>query len=124
MTDQIARLLDQIDRLDQETTPGPWISKGITPDHGLMDGIEVYQEGEKGAIAYVQPAQDDAEFIALARTALPTLSRAVREVLKECKEAHERYARDRYDVDREGQARMAEIVEDALTDALKGAGND
>ena len=81
MPDQITRLLDEIEQLDKDATPGPWISEGITPDHGLFDGIVIYREGEPGAIAEVQPIRSDAELVALSRTALPALAQAVRAVL-------------------------------------------
>lgn len=75
----ITDLLDQIDRLDQETTQGPWQN----------DGYEVlgapYKFREMLLAPHVANADQnecDTEFIALARTALPALSRAVRAVLE------------------------------------------
>lgn len=76
-------LLDQIDRLDQEATKGPWTATGD------VYGGKVYEPsgyplpgctscGENEATYEGQ----DAEFIALARTALPALSRAVRATLE------------------------------------------
>ena len=74
--------LERVEDLDRDATEGSWISQGITPDHGLMEGITVYQEGEEGAVAYVQPDRADAELVARARTLLPQLARALRSVLE------------------------------------------
>ena len=120
MTDQITRLLDDIEQLDQYATPGPWVSKGITPDHGLFEGIEVYREGEPGAIAEVQPIRSDAELVALSRTALPDLAQAVRAVLKEC-ESFEIAHDDPENAFHEGVQWTVKAILQTITDTLEGA---
>lgn len=78
----LQNLLDQIDRLDQEATKGPWTATGD------VYGGKVYEPsgyplpgctscGENEATYQGQ----DAEFIALARTALPQLAKALRAVI-------------------------------------------
>ena len=122
MPDQITRLLDEIEQLDKDATPGPWISEGITPDHGLFDGIVIYREGEPGAIAEVQPIRSDAELVALSRTALPDLAQAVRAVLKEC-ESFEIAHDDPENTFHEGVQWTVKAIRQTITDAL-GGGND
>lgn len=128
---QIKDLLDQIDRLDQQATRSPW---------GIHQG-EYYEVGpledDLGDVlvsyGIVEVADlPDAEFIALARTALPALSRAVRAVLKECdrfqKNAtslHENPLADHTDNVRADAWRvMASFITGAIQDALKGADDD
>lgn len=79
-------LLDQIDRLDQEATKGPWEKLGSTVEsNGTYEDVittEVdcssYCYGGRGGGVL---KDKDAEFIALARTALPKLAEAVYHVL-------------------------------------------
>ena len=79
-------LLDQIDRLDQEATKGPWEKLGSTVEsNGTYEDVittEVdcssYCYGGRGGGVL---KDKDAEFIALARTALPQLAKALRGVL-------------------------------------------
>ena len=82
MTDQLDHLLDQIDRLDQEATKGPWTSIGndcggkvYEPSGYPLPGCTSCGENE------ATYEGQDAEFIALARTALPALAQAVKGVL-------------------------------------------
>lgn len=115
---QIKDLLDQIARLDQEASSAPWFAH---PDAKYVYGYDA------GAIldrCWDDQPDADIHFAALARTALPALSKAVRAVLKECQEAQDRFDSTPYDQDREGQARLAEIIETTITDAMKVAGND
>lgn len=83
MTDQITKLLDDVQRLDERATQGPWEATGN--DYGG----KVYEPsgyplpgctscGENEATYQGQ----DAEFIALSRTALPELAEAVRAVME------------------------------------------
>ena len=120
MPDQITRLLDEIERLDKRATPGPWASQGITPDHGLFEGIVVHQEGEPGAIAEVQPVRSDAELVALSRTALPALAQAVRAVLKEC-ESFEIAHDDPENTFHEGVQWTVKAIRQTITGTLEGA---
>ena len=79
-------LLDQIDRLDNEATKGPWEKLGSTVEsNGTYEDVittEVdcssYCYGGRGGGVL---KDKDAEFIALARTALPQLAKALRGVL-------------------------------------------
>ena len=72
-------LLQEIDRLDQEATKGPWTSIGndcggkvYEPSGYPLPGCTSCGENE------ATYEGQDAEFIALARTALPQLAAAVR----------------------------------------------
>lgn len=116
----LQNLLDQIDRLDKDVTPGPWAVDKDNP-RGIHDPLVVYPEDDGGVIAYVQPDHDDAEFIALARTALPQLAKALRAVLEKSEIAHD-VLRDRvvkpteHDV---GRSDMADDIQKAITDAME-----
>ena len=80
-------LLGQIDRLDQQATKGPWEKLGSTVEsNGTYEDVittEVdcssYCYGGRGGGVL---KDKDAEFIALSRTALPTLAQTVRAVLE------------------------------------------
>ena len=79
-------LLDQIDQLDQEATNGPWEYDGSTIDSKTTFDEVVTTEVNCSMYCYGgtgKGVQDDndAEFIALARTALPQLAAAVKGVL-------------------------------------------
>lgn len=85
MRDQITKLLDQIDRLDQQATKGPWQITETNDCEGLQIA-HVKQLGKSLAIAehrvvHIDEEDADATLIALSRTALPALARAVRAVL-------------------------------------------
>ena len=86
MTD-LQNLLDQIDRLELEIYPGPWVAN----DRGIGYEITTQQQIDEAAEVNGWPMpinsgikdtfpRSDAEFIALARTALPQLAKAVRAV--------------------------------------------
>ena len=116
MPDQITKLLDQIDRLDQEATKGPW---EIDPSEGHAWAIG---NGEDGL--YVNGTDKDAEFIALARTALPQLAKALQAVINTLDD----YPLPQKQYDPTGIA-LAELstleqrVREAITDEM-GAGDD
>ena len=81
MTD-LNHLLDQIDRLDKEATQAPWTSIGndfggkvYEPSGYPLPGCTSCGENE------ATYERKDAEFIALARTALPQLAQALKSVL-------------------------------------------
>lgn len=74
---KLTDLLDQIDRLDQEATPGPWQSDG---DALLGDTYKDHNATLAPFLGDIMRS-NDAEFIALARTALPALAQAVQGVL-------------------------------------------
>jgi len=79
----LQNLLDEIDRLDQEATKGPWIDE----DNALRE-ILYHQRNELGgyagsaSLAEVLTNDADAEFIALARNALPQLAKALQAVME------------------------------------------
>jgi len=88
----ITDLLDQIDRLDQQATKGPWDhtvewaeigsgSDSVIHGYGYAhcDGCDEAVESVDSRVAL---SPQDAEFIALARTALPTLAKALRAVME------------------------------------------
>ena len=61
-------------------TPGPWEVVGPS-NPGPYNDLAIVPLSEVGAVAYVQPLWADAAFIAAARTAVPALTAAVRDVL-------------------------------------------
>lgn len=78
-------LLDQIDRLDQEATKGPW-----TTGENDETGLKYFGTGycdccippiPSAGVILGETGRAEAEFIALARTALPKLAAAVRAVM-------------------------------------------
>ncbi|MDN6350087.1 MAG: hypothetical protein L0J69_00145 [Yaniella sp.] len=69
------------------------------------------------------PVQDDDSDILLTQITdrdVPKLAKALQAVLKECKEAQERFDSTPNDQDREGQSRLAETIESAITDQMEG----
>ena len=118
---KLTDLLDQIDRLDQDldVTPGPWFIVSEKESHPRVWGA--HEDDEARMVTQPTTSLGNAEFIALARTALPTLAKALRVVMKECQEAQDRFDRTPDDQDREGQSRLAEIIENAITDAIEVA---
>src|SRR5690625_3573071 len=86
---KLTDLLDQIDRLELEIYPGPWVANDrgigyeITTQHQIDEAAEVngWPMPINSGIKDTFP-RSDAEFIALARTFTPAASRALRDVLK------------------------------------------
>ena len=76
MTDQ-QHILDEIDRLKLEIYPGPWVAN----DLGI--GYEITTQQQMPINSGIKDTfpRSDAEFIALARTALPQLASVVTEIL-------------------------------------------
>nr|WP_314314711.1 hypothetical protein [Kocuria rhizophila] len=64
--------LDAIREREAKATAGPWDVDGPA-QCGPGDTLTVYPVEDGGALAYVQPSWDDAEFIAHARTDIPAL---------------------------------------------------
>ena len=82
---KLTDLLDQIDRLDQQATPGPW-----TTGENDETGLKYFGTGycdcctppiPSAGIILGETGRAEAEFIALARDALPQLAEALRAVL-------------------------------------------
>jgi len=87
--DQITQLLNKIDQIAQRATQGPWLAN----DRGIGYEITTQQQIDEAAEVNGWPMpinselretfqRSDAEFIALSRTALPTLAQTVRAVLE------------------------------------------
>src|SRR5699024_3263404 len=128
---KLTDLLDQIDRLELEIYPGPWVANDrgigyeITTQHQIDEAAEVngWPMPINSGIKDTFP-RSDAEFIALARTALPKLSKALRTVLDVCA-AMERgvgYRKsgdhDTWDSYHEGKHDMAMDIEEIITETL------
>lgn len=75
----LARIRKQADA----ATPGPWEHEPPPgPGEDPMRPICVYPKEDGGTLAYVQPLEADAEFIAAARTDVPALLDALEKVLE------------------------------------------
>lgn len=89
----ITDLLDQIDRLDQQATKGPWEEIGRTIEsNGTYEDV-ITTEVDCASYCYGGTGggvlkDKDAEFIALARTALPQLAKALRDIMEIHKPFH------------------------------------
>lgn len=64
--------LDAIREREAKATAGPWDVEG-SAYCGPLDTLTVYPVEDGGALAYVQPSWEDAEFIAHAREDVPAL---------------------------------------------------
>ena len=64
--------LDAIQAREAKATAGPWAIDGPA-QCGPGDTLTVYPVEDGGALAYVQPSWEDAEFIAHARQDVPAL---------------------------------------------------
>lgn len=115
---KLSELLDQIDMLDGELLPD-WKYNDRT---GAVLANAYRKQGDKWNcfVAKDIPADRDGEFIALARAFAPAAAKALQAVLKERKEAQERFDSTPNDQDREGQSRLAEIIESAIADQMEG----
>jgi len=115
MPDQLTHLLDQIDRLDQEATKAPWTSDG----DALLGAT--YKDHNATLAPFLGDIMrsSDAEFIALARTALPTLGAVIRR-LRECAQTLTEDNNDASDY-ASGICEAVECFERIITDALGGA---
>lgn len=80
MTDQLDHLLDQIDQLDQQATKGTWHT-GIEDGTGIPYVESAYGDDQGRYIVADMLDEPDSAFIALSRTALPAMAKAVRGVL-------------------------------------------
>lgn len=137
----LQNLLERIEWLDKAATPGPWVSdKSQLYDYVEPHPYDLYEAGEDDPPLASDILPHDAEFIALARTALPQLAKALRAVL----EIHKPFHADHYYNGMDGESLHRFIprcegcddvggIEDypcgtvqAITDDLKGDddGND
>lgn len=120
---KLTDLLDQIDRLELEIYPGPWVAN----DLGI--GYEITTQQKMPINSGIKDTfpRSDAEFIALARTALPAMSKALRAVLAKCASMERGVGyrvsgqHDTWDSYHEGMSDMAGYIEETITDTLEGA---
>src|SRR5699024_5043435 len=125
---KLTDLLDQIDRLELEIYPGPWVANDrgigyeITTQHQIDEAAEVngWPMPINSGIKDTFP-RSDAEFIALARTALPQLAAVIRR-LRECAQTLTEDNNDASDY-ASGIHEAVECFEHIITDAL-GADDD
>lgn len=75
-------LLERIEWLDKAATPGPWVKdKSQLYDYVEPHPYDLYEAGEDDPPLASDILPHNAEFIALARTALPAMSKALRAVI-------------------------------------------
>ena len=75
--------LNEIEARANAATEGPWEHEPPPgPGEDPMRPICVYPKEDGGTLAYVQPLEADAEFIAAARTDVPALLDALEKVLE------------------------------------------
>src|SRR5699024_7543695 len=83
---KLTDLLDQIDRLDQQATKGPWIIDSIeSGEHALFVDEDNPGYGHLGAASSTVASfllANNADFIAHARESLPQLAKALRAVME------------------------------------------
>lgn len=114
-------LLQEIDRLDQEATKGPWESLGpnvesadYTQDDVVSTDVDCSTYCYGGIGRGIQNSKD-AEFIALARTALPQLAKALRNVVGVTDTIWDHLNNP---VNDEVRTIVRDAIHDAITDAL------
>ena len=125
---ELTDLLDQIDRLELEIYPGPWVANDrgigyeITTQHQIDEAAEVngWPMPINSGIKDTFP-RSDAEFIALARTALPKLAEAVYQVLEliDAEEKRNKYQHVMFDGTPFPPAVSTNEVRQAITDAME-----
>ena len=118
MTDQITRLLDEIDRLEGHITPGPWEAVGRPYNACVSPAGQIRNLARLGDPLDPE-AWKNAEFIALSRTALPQLAKAVKTILSEC-ESFEVAHDDKDNPFHQGVRWTVMAIRQAITDALAG----
>ena len=110
-------LLDQIQRLDQEATKGPWHEDG---DEVLGDFYEDHGYLKAPVLGVVWQNEHDAEFISLSRSALPKLAKVIDGLIEHCHNVMSwetpRGHEERIAV--ESRKQGARAVYKAITDAL------
>ena len=75
--------LNEIEARTNAATEGPWEHEPPPgPGEDPMRPICVYPKEDGGTLAYVQPLEADAEFIAHSRTDVPDMAAALRAVLE------------------------------------------
>ena len=124
---KLTELLEKIERLDQQATTGPWEVLG-----GGVESVATYDEvvsTEVNCSMYCYGGtgkgvrdDNDAEFIALARTTLPKLAEAVYHVLDllDVVEKSDKYSYD-FGGNKAPSLVTTNEVRRAITDAMKEA---
>src|SRR5699024_2904387 len=125
---KLTDLLDQIDRLDQQATKGPWIIDSIeSGEHALFVDEDNPGYGHLGAASSTVASfllANNADFIAHARESLPQLAKALRAVLAKCASmdrgvgSRDTGQHDTWDSYHEGMSDMAGYIEEAITDTI------
>lgn len=77
----VAEWISERRRIHSAATEGLWAVDGPA-QAGPDDSLVVYPKDDAGAIAYVQPAWDDADSIVDAHNTLPTVLTALEKVLE------------------------------------------
>jgi hypothetical protein len=78
---QAQEMLDELDRLHAETTPGEWQHIGNNVEH--HGPSHEFVLAACGSVPYSWPAEHNARFIAAIHNAYPALSARVRELERE-----------------------------------------
>lgn len=109
-------------RIHNAATEGTWAIDGPA-QAGPDDSLVVYPKNDAGAIAYVQPAWDDADAIVDAHNvAVPVLLTAVENVLEAIAQIDREYSkapvRNAY---ADGMCDAAYMFDKALSEAIEGA---
>ena len=117
MTDQLTHLLDQIDQLDKQATKGPWKPHYGGNPHDEWLSVEP-ETGTRTVCTVTDDHQQNAEFIAVARTALPQLAAVIRR-LRECAQTLTEDNNDASDY-ASGIHEAVECFEHIITDAMEG----
>lgn len=114
--EHIVQLLDQIEATDQKASPGPWQSDG----DAIMGAT--YRDHNALLAPFLGDVMqsNDAEFIVLARTALPQLSKALRAVLAECDKADQADPFIIFGGDELPKMMFIDSVRQAITEAAHG----
>lgn len=114
---KLTELLDQIQQLDQQATPGPWVSdKSHLYDYVEPHPYDLYEAAEDDPPLASDILPRDGEFIALARTALPQLAAVIRR-LRECAQTLTEDNNDASDY-ASGIHEAVECLEHIIKDAL------
>lgn len=112
MPDQITKLLDDIERLDADAEAGPWdLEPAVETQNGWSLGT--VRSNTTGESIAADVYNSDGALIALSRTALPALSKAVRAVLELRPMPEDTDARYGYNL-------ALKTAKQAITNALKG----